>query len=111
MKVKCLEIRDRSTMLTVMCFKPIPENRAQHFLMRHDGWSCSPTEHLVVVIDTHKHSAIYDCHEYSGGSRTMPEAHKYIEKNWDTLVDGDVVDVEYILGETETKKVSERFDT
>jgi hypothetical protein len=40
----------------------------------------------------------------------MPLAHQHIEQNWDLLNDGDVVDVEYILGETSEPKRSERFD-
>jgi uncharacterized GH25 family protein len=35
-------------------------------------------------------------------------AHNYIIKHWHDLHDGDVVDVEWILGETKQKKISER---
>ena len=107
--IKCLEVRDRNTFMVVMCFKPIPDNEAQRYLMRRDGWSCEPDEHCVMVIDTHKNRAMHDPYDYGGGARTMPEAHKYIEQHWDELVDGDVVDVEFILGETASKKVSEAF--
>lgn len=37
----------------------------------------------------------------------MPEAHKYIEANWDSIQDGGLIDVEYILGETNIEKESE----
>jgi hypothetical protein len=40
----------------------------------------------------------------------MREAHKYIAKNWGSLNNGDVIDIEYILGETTSPKVTERFD-
>ena len=39
----------------------------------------------------------------------MATAHDHIVKNWVTLEDGDVIDVEFILGETKVKKVSERI--
>jgi hypothetical protein len=111
MKIKCLEIRDRNTFIPVMCFKPIPDNAAQRYLMRRDGWCCDPSEHCVMVIDTHKRRARYDPYDYGRDyPRTMPEAHKYIENHWDSLVDGDVIDVEFILGETSSKKVSEAHD-
>jgi hypothetical protein len=109
MKIKCLEIRDRNTMIAVMAFKPIPENEAQRYLMRRDGWSCTADEHCVMVIRTHSHSAMHDPYDYGRETRTMPEAHKYIEKHWDELVDGDVIDVEFILGETRAKKQSEAY--
>jgi len=37
-------------------------------------------------------------------------AHDYIEKHFNELKDGDVIDVEHILGETTKKKRSERHD-
>lgn len=37
----------------------------------------------------------------------MHEAHKYIQQHWDELQSGEVVDVEYILGETTVKKESD----
>ena len=38
----------------------------------------------------------------------MQTAHLYIEKNFDALKDGDVVDVQFILGESDKPKTSER---
>jgi len=40
----------------------------------------------------------------------MTVAHAYIEKNFHNLNSGDVIDVEFILGETDKPKTSERFD-
>ena len=39
--------------------------------------------------------------------RTLKLAHRFIESTWDILVDGQVVDVQYILGETTEPKASE----
>ena len=52
--------------------------------------------------------AANDPHEWN--SRTMTAAHVYIEMHWSELSDGDVVDVEFILGETAQQKKSERFE-
>lgn len=41
------------------------------------------------------------------GNRTMREAHAYIEREWKMLRDGDIIDVEFILGETDMPKESE----
>jgi hypothetical protein len=40
----------------------------------------------------------------------MANAHLWIEAQWDALKSGEVVDVQYILKERLTKKISERFD-
>jgi hypothetical protein len=45
---------------------------------------------------------------YDWNDRTMQTAHNYIAKNFDDLSNGDVVDVEYILEETDEPKISER---
>ena len=110
MKIKVLELRDRNTFIPVMAFKPIPDNEKQRYLLRRDGWSCRDDEHCVMVIDTHNHRAMYDPHAYGRNPRTFPVAHQYIEKHWDELKDGDVIDVEFILGETSSKKESEAHD-
>ena len=46
---------------------------------------------------------------YHWGARTMPNAHNYITENFDTLSDGDVVDVRVILGEATEAVKSDRF--
>jgi hypothetical protein len=40
----------------------------------------------------------------------MRNAHQYILENFDILKGGEVVDVEYILGETQILKSSERVE-
>lgn len=53
-------------------------------------------------------NATYDPYAWGGGTRTYQVAHEYIIEHFDELTTGDVIDVEYILGETTTKKESER---
>ena len=47
---------------------------------------------------------------YSWGDRTYSVAHNYIQEHWDEIKAGDVIDVEYILGETPEPKLSERCE-
>lgn len=105
MEVKCLEVRDEGTFMPVICIKPIPENEYQRWLLRRDGYSGNASESCVIVIKPQCNGVSYD--SYSWGDRTMNVAHAYIERNWETLLDGEVIDVQYILGETSTKKISE----
>ena len=41
--------------------------------------------------------------------RTMAVAHRWIIEHWDVMPDEEVIDVEYILGESGKPKPSERF--
>jgi|ERR1700733_410575 hypothetical protein len=45
---------------------------------------------------------------YGWTNRTMLAAHLYVTGHFDELTDGDVVDVEFVLGESTAPKLSER---
>jgi len=108
MQAKCLEIRDEGTFIPVICVWPTPDNEAQRWLLRRDGYSGDQHEHCVILIDAQCRGVSYDPYAW-GGARTVREAHHYIQKHWHELSDGDVVDVQYIIGETKAPKVSERY--
>jgi len=44
-----------------------------------------------------------------GSARTMRVVHEWLEQHWDEVRSGDVIDVEFILGETSEPKRSERL--
>lgn len=108
MEVKMLEVRDSNTFIPVLCIRPVPENEGQRYLLRRDGYQGNAAERCIIIVKAQCGGCSYDPYEWRGDSRTMPNAHAYIEKHWHELYDGDVIDVEYILGESTTKKLSER---
>lgn len=109
MEVKVLEVRDSGTFLPLICVRPFPDNDEQRYLLCRDGFSCDPNDNLVIVIDAHRYRASYNPHEWPGNSRTQPVAHRYITEHWNELKDGDVVDIEFILGISAAPKISERL--
>jgi hypothetical protein len=103
-KTKLFEIRDRATFIPCIAIEceVTPELEEQEkYLLRRAGYMgrCFLFGRLVGG------GFHYDCYDWS--DRTMRTAHEYIEKNWEKLQSGDVIDVEYILGETKEPKVSE----
>jgi len=107
MEVKCLELRDSMTFIPVICIRPVPVNAAQAYLLRRDGYSGDyETEHCIIMIDAQCRGVAYDPYDWTG-DRTKRTAHIYIQQHWHELRDGDVVDVQHSLGETEKPKVSE----
>ena len=50
----------------------------------------------------------YDCYDWAKDMRTKGTAHNFIAEHWHELSDGDVIDVQFILGETDKPKASER---
>jgi hypothetical protein len=109
MEIKCLEIRDRATFIPVICLRPVAENEGQRYLLHRDGYRADDTEQCIIMIDAQCRGVAYDCYDWPRNSRTKHHAHHFIAEHWHELSDGDVVDVEYILGETVSPKQSERI--
>jgi hypothetical protein len=109
MEIKCLEIRDSMTFIPVICIRPVAENEGQRYLLRRDGYAADETEHCIIMIDAQCRGVAYDCYDWPGGSRTKKHAHNFIAEHWHELKDGDVVDVQFIIGETTERKISERW--
>src|SRR5215471_6936814 len=107
MEIKCLELRDRGTFIPVICIRPVPDNEAQRYLLRRDGYRGDDTERCIIMIDAQCRGVAYAPYDWRD-RRTKGNAHAYIEQHWHELKDGDVVDVAYVLGETKERKVSER---
>lgn len=94
MNAKFLEIRDRGTCIPALA---ISLSEADGPIARHAGFGSHRCIYLIALA-TEK--ASYD--PYSrvwSGARTMPIAHQWIEQHYETLTDGQVVDVRVILEE------------
>lgn len=107
MTAKTLEIRDEDTFIPMLAVDINPENEGQRYLMRRCGYPCDGRPNVVLTRLDGDGKATND--PYAWGGRTYPVAHKYIIEKWAHLKDGDVVDVSFILDETSTPKVSEKF--
>lgn len=97
MQTRLLEIRDRATLIPALA---IQVSAADGPIMRRAGFGDVPMVYLLMLATQ---ECQYDSFAW-GPARTMGVAHRYIETAFDDLADGDVVDVEFILGERPTKK-------
>lgn len=98
MVTKLFEIRDEGTFIPAMAVRVSGDDG---YLMRRAGFQ-SPMIYLVMLA-TQK--CAFD--PWSWSDRTMQTAHLHIEKEFDRLEDGAVIDVEFLLGETAEPKLSE----
>jgi hypothetical protein len=110
METKCLEIRDAGTFIPVICIRPVPVNEAQRYLLSCDGYQGNPLERCIIYINAQCRGVAYDPYDWPANPRTHRVAHDYITEHWHLLADGDVVDVEFILGESTELKKSERYE-
>lgn len=109
METKALELRDSGTFIPILCVNMNPTKPAERYLLRRCGYPCDGQPNIIVTRLEGCGQATNDPYAWKNNSRTFPVAHNWIIENWDHLSDGDVVDVEFILGETTHPKVSERF--
>lgn len=112
MDVKLLEVRDIGTFIPMLALKPIPRSEEERYLLARAGYGRSPDDQGEYVLlgklvggDLH-----YDPYHWRDGQgRTMRTVHLWLQEHWFEVHSGDVVDVEYLLGETHDPKASERF--
>jgi hypothetical protein len=102
MEIKTIEIRDSGTFIPALAIRV---SGADGYLFRRAGFGPTP---LVILVRLADMGASFDPYDWPGGARTMTVAHESIAQHWAELKSGDVVDVEFVLGETPSPKVSER---
>ncbi len=111
MKTKTFEIRDRATFIPALAVKLCSDgNEEDKYLLRRAGLDRDTSYHILLS-HLQNGESHYDCYKWKNSPlvRTMPVAHQYIEKHFDELETGSVIDVEFILGETTEIKKSEKF--
>ena len=100
MEIKLLEVRDCGTFIPVMAVR---FGGGEHGLLRAAGYGAD--QHYAILTRLTDGQSMND--PYKWPNRTMREAHIHIERSWNILQDGSVVDVEFVLGETAKEKTSD----
>jgi hypothetical protein len=114
MKVKALELRDTGTFIPILCVDMNPtrmgtgDYTTTRYLLRRCGYPCDGRPKIIMTRLDGDGYATNDPYAWPGPARTYAVAHKWIIAHWWEIHPGDVIDVEFILGETKEKKRSER---
>lgn len=106
-ETKVLEIRDSGTFIAALAIRNKGANPVQQFYFDRCGFPEDGSSITLMVL--YDQQATNDPYSWKSGARTMPTAHNWIIDHFDELKDGDVVDVQVLLGETVTPKTSERL--
>ena len=107
---KVLEIRDEGTFIGVLAIRMLGANPIQAYYLRRCGYPADGSSIMLMLLADGR--ATNDPYEWPArglGQRTMGNAHNWIIDHFNELSDGDVVDVQVIIGETKESKVSERL--
>ena len=109
MQIKLFEVRDRGTFIPAIAIKLGSYGCEESWLLYRVGFGLTQADQEEYILFGRLNDLKLE-YDFKADTRTMPIAHQYIKENWDKLLTGAVIDVEFILGETEKKKESERFD-
>ena len=114
METKLFEIRDSATFIPILAVRFTPANEQESYLLARAGYGLEPGYQGQYVILCRIVGGELDARatpdHWGRSTRTVSTAHHYIINNWEELASGDVVDVEFIKGETSAPKVSERLE-
>lgn len=116
-ETKLIEVRDEGTTIVCIAMKPTPTTEAEEWGWSRTGYGLTPADqnayvllgplgggHGLLTCDPFKHPG-------APTRRTLYAAHTWLKQNWSQVQSGDVVDVEFILGETEHPKRPERLES
>ncbi len=114
MEVKLIELRDSATFMPMMAIKLRNRDEAEFYLLRRAGYGAEQiggrdgdVEPYIIFMKLDGVEAQYDPYAWSSKARTVPIAHQWLIEHWNDVKSGDVVDVQFILGETPAPKRSE----
>lgn len=97
METKIFEIRDAATHISALAVKLSTKDEKEAYSLEWAGFSKDCNVVVLVKLETSEANS----DPFNWANRTMRAAHSYISENFDLLKTGDVVDVRYILGETD----------
>ena len=111
---KLLEIRDCATMVPIFAMKPgTALSIEDNYLAGRAGFPQGCPTIIIGRLECETPSYSHCTHDIFGHGahdRTFSVAHNWLVGHWDDVKSGDVIDVEFILNETPTKKISERLE-
>ena len=117
MNTKLIEVRDRGTRVHVLAIRFSAENEAENFILSSAGYGMNNNDYreYIIMLDINTPIRVwfnsFDCEVANKYARTFPEAHKELETNWDKYQSGDVLDVQFVLKETDQPKQSDRYES
>lgn len=103
METKLIEVRDIMTTVVVLAVRMTASDKRERKLIAREGFNTAYP--LVIFHPLSRTKATWNLYDWN--DRTFQAAHSELQLKWDLYNSGDVLDVEYVLGETDTPKESD----
>ena len=104
LEIKFVEVVDIATCIPCLLLKGNPSNmdNRQSWVWERGGWG--DTQGIYLLPIQSPELTRYDAYSYK--DRTFKTVLLHAQENWNTINDGDVIDVEFVLGEKSAPKES-----
>lgn len=111
MQTKLFEIRDRATCIMALAVKFNADNDHERWMLSHAGYGYLDQDHSeYVLLGSLDGDFKGTTDPYKQDSGTMLIAHQYIRQFWSYLQSGQVIDCQFIRGETDKPVESDRAE-
>lgn len=104
-QLKLIEVRDVQTFIPALAIR---FQGADNWLLAKAGFLRTNDYVLLINLVTLEANTIPDKWG-SGEFNTMKVVHKTLKNEWDDIQNNEVIDVDFIIGNSEVPKVSERY--
>lgn len=110
MNAKTVEILDSRTFIPALAVRLDPFTDRDRYLIDRAGYGATSKTQGGYIVLIHLTSLKCATDPMDWGNRTMKEAHRHIyDRGFDNIEHGEVIDVQFILDETQEKKPSEEL--
>lgn len=98
---KAFEVRDEGTHISVLAIQLAPGNHREELILGRTGHMMLNEYHVVLMdLGNMPYPATIFPGNHPGG-RTLKYVHDYIKRHFDVLDSGKVLDVQFLMGETD----------
>ena len=110
-RVKFFEVRDRGACISAIAIRLQPASEAERWLLERAGYGRTPEEQAEYILLGDVDNGYCRLESDPGkwfGNSTMQTAHEHIAEFWAELPSGSVICTEYLRGERDEPKKTDR---
>lgn len=104
-EAKMLAVMDTCTRIPLIAFKVSPNTMKEGIMLERHGFTINPHQYTFFY-DLNSGTCSYDPYKMND-FHTLTPACRHIERNWDSVKSGDLIDVEYMRGDTDAPRIWE----
>ena len=107
-ETKIFAIHDVMTLVSMMVQRLVPETLQEELILSRAGYREIDNYFFFSTFRDEMGEFTYDVYKLEN-QRSFGTAARYIKQNWDELESGELIDIEYILGEIDEDQIT-RFE-